>query len=127
MVSRPTGLVTTGTSHALALFALAKTKEEVPALSPASPSLLSPMAYIDAMASEQPATTGVPSARPVCLAASFVTVPIISVHLATRGISLFKSTPMAAPISSAHFSVDRFISWVREAVSTSIVSSPVRR
>ena len=72
------GFVTTGRSGALLISLPTNTKEVVPEDSPASPKRLIPVAYMAAMASLQPATTGIPAIKPVSFAASSVTKPIIS-------------------------------------------------
>ena len=59
------GFVTTGISGALFTSLPTNTKEVVPEDSPAYPNLLIPVACIDAIASLQPATTGIPAINPV--------------------------------------------------------------
>ena len=96
------GFATSGSVVGVLVILPAKTREEVPEDYPASPIRLKPMAYMDAIASLAPATTGIPLARPVSAAASSVIVPMIS--LICRGFerSWFKSAQITRLISSDH-------------------------
>ena len=117
--------MTTGTSGALCSLLPTNTREEVPDDSPTSPSLLIPVAYMDAIASLHPATTGIPSINPVSSAASFVTVPMMSSIFLIGGITLSKSTPITFPISSDHFIVFASKHCVLAAWSISVTNTPV--
>ena len=63
------GRVTTGISNGLFSLLPTNTNEVVPEDSPASPNLDMPVAYKLAIASEHPATTGIPAFKPVSAAA----------------------------------------------------------
>ena len=94
--------MTTGISGALFVSLPTNTSDVVPDDSPASPRRLMPVACIDAMASLQPAMTGIPSSSPVSSAASSVTNPMISSTSLGFGSIASKSTPITSPISLDH-------------------------
>ncbi|MNT35982.1 hypothetical protein D3C72_1720370 [compost metagenome] len=69
---------------------------QVPAMMEAAPVRVTPEPMAEATTSKRPPTTGVPAARPVCAAASAVTVPTTSALSARSG-----NRPVASPRSKA--------------------------